>query len=62
MNSRELASLNDWDEKELEELVARFVRVFHRLPKHDELITFHRTRASLHLRLPAQGRRMPRAG
>jgi hypothetical protein len=57
MNTRELGVLESWDEKELESLVARFVRTFHRLPSGEELVKFRRTRSGLHLRLPAQTRR-----
>ena len=57
MNTRELAAFDDWDEEELETLVARFVRNFRRLPNSEDLVNFHRTRSCLHLRLPAQGRR-----
>lgn len=56
MNSSEMAALDHWDERELEELVARFVRTFHRLPSLADLDAFHRSRISLRLRLPAQTR------
>ena len=57
MNTRELADFDDWDEEELETLVARFVRNFRRLPSGEDLVNFQRSRSGLHLRLPAQGRR-----
>ena len=47
---------DDWDERELERLVARFVRSFRRLPSSAEIINFRRSRSHLH-RVPAQGRR-----
>lgn len=57
MNTRDLATLEHWDERELTALVARFVRIFHRLPDYEELVAFRRSNARLHLRIPAQTRR-----
>ena len=57
MNTRDLGAFHSWDEKELETLVARFVRSFHRLPSGAELVKFRKARSDLHLRLPAQTRR-----
>ena len=57
MNTRDLGALDSWDEKELETLVARFVRTFHRLPSSDDLVKLRRTRSGLQLRLPRQARR-----
>jgi hypothetical protein len=57
MNTNDIAALEDWDESELETLVARFVRSFHRMPSQADLVRFRRTRTSLHLRIPAQTRR-----
>jgi hypothetical protein len=57
MNTREIAALEHWDERELASLTARFVRIFHRLPHYEELLAFRRTDVGLHLRVPAQTRR-----
>jgi hypothetical protein len=57
VNTREVAQLDDWDEKTLAQLVARYVRLFHRLPSQDELVLFRSARGQLQLRLPAQRRR-----
>ena len=40
MNTREIAQIS-WDEQELEECLAAFVRLFHRLPSQDDLEEFH---------------------
>lgn len=57
MNTRDLAALEHWDERELTRLTARFVRIFHRLPHYEELVAFRRTDVRLHLRIPVQTRR-----
>jgi hypothetical protein len=57
MNTRELSDLKGWDEQELQQLVARFVRIHHRLPDADELVAIRRHRSRLHLRLPHRARR-----
>lgn len=57
MNTRDLAALAHWDERELTRLTTRFVRIFHRLPRYDELLAFRRNDARLHLRIPARTRR-----
>jgi hypothetical protein len=57
MNTRELAALEHWDERELTRLTARFVRIFHRLPRYEELVAFRRSDVRLHLRIPGQTRR-----
>ena len=57
MNTRDLAALEHWDERELTDLIARFVRIFHRLPRYEELVVFRRSDARLRLRVPAQMRR-----
>ena len=57
MNTRDLAALDHWDERELTRLTTRFVRIFHRLPGYDELVTFRQADVRLHLRVPVQARR-----
>lgn len=57
MNTTDLACFDDIDEQDLEQMVARFVRVFHRLPSSAELTRFRRARSMLAMRLPAKGRR-----
>jgi hypothetical protein len=57
VNTREIAQLEDWDELELQQLVARYVRVFRRFPSYEQLVRFRRARGQLHLRRPAQSRR-----
>lgn len=62
MNTSEMAAFDDWDERELQQLVARFVRTFRRLPSARELTAFHESRMGLALRLPARVRvRLARA-
>ena len=57
MDSREFPPIESWDDKELQRLVTRFVRLFHRLPSHDELAWFRRLPKKCVLRVPAQSSR-----
>ena len=57
MSTDKPAGFEHWDEQELEDLVNRFVRTFHRSPDYHDLQRFRRGRASLALRLPLQSRR-----
>lgn len=57
MNTRDLQGFTSWDEKDLNRAVSGFVRTFHRLPKHEELLRLRRAEHRIHLRLPARGRR-----
>jgi hypothetical protein len=57
VNFDDLAQRTHYDERELAELNARFVRIFHRHPSRRELLGFRRSEARLHLRIPAQTRR-----
>lgn len=57
MNTTELARCDDWDEQELKDLVAGFVRCYRRLPSYRDLVRHRRARNALHLRIPRQTRR-----
>jgi hypothetical protein len=57
VNTREIDALDEWDERMLTQLVARFVRDFRRLPHQGELVRFGRARGRLELRLPRRSRR-----
>lgn len=53
MRSSDLGAFRDWEERELERLVDRFVRIFGRLPDGSaELARFHRSECGLLMRVP----------
>jgi hypothetical protein len=46
-----------WDDRDVDELRKRFVRMFHRVPDDRDLRRFRRGHAALVLRLPMRSRR-----